>query len=105
MKAGDADGVAWPTAALAALPWAPREIKEDLVRWRASQGWSASFGPHGLRPVRLVDRPWAGTDLIGIDVWSYAVSLANYRNRTIWEAWQRHPIAKAAMAKLALERE
>jgi hypothetical protein len=102
VKPGDADGVVWPTATLAALPWAAEEIKADLSRWRASSAWRASFGPHGLRPFRIGDQKWEGTDLIGIDVGSFAVSLANYRNQTIWRAWAEHPIGKAGLAKVGV---
>ena len=97
---GDADSVVWPEVALASLPWIAEELLQDLPVWRASQAWYLACGPYGISPFRLGDRPWVGSDLIGIDIGSFAASLANYRNRTIWDLWRRHPVAHSALEKL-----
>jgi len=102
--AGDPDGVVWPMTFLAALPWADDVLRDRLPRWKASAAWHVASGPFGLRPFRLGERPWHADDLIGIDVGSFAVSLANHRNRTVWRHWMRHPIAVAAYQRLGLVR-
>jgi hypothetical protein len=99
---GDAEGVVWPTAAIASLPWITEEIRQDLTRWRNSRAWVLASGPYGLSPFRLGENLWVGSDLIGIDLGSMAASLANYRNRTIWNLWMRHAVAKVAYHRLAI---
>ena len=88
-------------AALAALPWVTRELREDLLAWRKSPSWRRVSGPYGLLPFRLEPKPeWQGTDLIGIDLGSFAVSLANHRNKTVTALWMRHPVAREALRRL-----
>ncbi len=103
--AGTLDGTVWPLAALAAIPWVPAELCGDLARWRASNSWHIACGDYGLSPFNLDrklsgGRPWVGEALIGIDVGSLCVSLANYRHRTVWELWRQHPVATAAIERL-----
>lgn len=96
---GAAKGVVWPTAALTAVAWLATEIHSDLPRWKASRAWNEVSGPYGLAPFRL-GRKWVGTELIGIDLGSFAVSLANYRNHTVTRLWMGHPVAQAAFRRL-----
>jgi hypothetical protein len=96
------DGTAWPTAALAALPWDADEIQEDLLRWKASKVWKRVYGEYGLSPFNL-EQNWIAPDVIGIDLGSFAVSLANYRNHTVWDLWMRHPVAVAALERLGFK--
>ncbi|MBA3313869.1 MAG: hypothetical protein H0W30_09815 [Gemmatimonadaceae bacterium] len=99
---GLADGIVWPSVALASLPWAPSELKKDLVRWRNSRAWHVACGPYGLSPFRIGREPWVGDDLIGIDLGSFAVSLANHRARTVWNLWMSHPVAQVSYSRLGL---
>jgi hypothetical protein len=96
---GQPDGTVWPTAALAALPWLKKELRADLARWKASPAWKKANGDYGLAPFNLTKK-WVGKDLIGIDVGSFLVSLANVRNQTIWDLWMRHPVAVRALQRL-----
>lgn len=98
---GDANGDVWPMVALATAPWIPREIEGDLGRWRTGRTWPRVLGEYGLAPFNL-DTGWIGEDLIGIDLGGGIVSLANARNRTIWDLWMRHPVAQSALRKLQL---
>jgi len=101
---GDANGTVWPMAALAALPWIPNELEEDVERWRNSSIWPVVSGPYGLAPFNL-DQGWIGQDLIAIDLGSYYLNLANVRNRTVTNLFMRHPIAVSAVQRLQLEKE
>ena len=100
---GGPDGTVWPLAALATVPWIPQEIQDDLARWRSSPSWRAACGDYGLSPFNL-DRRWVGNDLIGIDVGSFCLSLANHRNGTAWRLWMRHPVARTALDRLAFKK-
>ncbi len=93
------DGTVWPLAALASLPWMEKELEADLKRWRSSPTWQRVCGPYGLAPLNL-DRDWVGSDLLAIDLGSFAVALANLRNRTVWDLWMRHPVATGALRRL-----
>ncbi len=96
---GAARGTVWPTATVAAIPWAESQIKVDLVSWRQSPVWQYVSGPYGIAPFNL-ERNWVGEDLIGIDLGSMAVNIVNSRRGTIWNLWEQHPVAQRAMAKL-----
>jgi hypothetical protein len=85
-------------AALAALPWMA-ELEEEVVKWHGSGHWGEVNGRHGLSPFTL-DKDWVGPDLLGIDLGSFGVSVANHRRRTVWELWMRHPVAKSALERL-----
>jgi hypothetical protein len=87
--------------AMAALPWIEQELRQDVPRWRASRSWDTALGPYGLAPFRLQPAPeWIGPDLIGIDLGSFAVALANHRNKTVTGLWMRNPVAQRAVRKL-----
>lgn len=96
---GEARGTAWPTTALAALPWAEAEIEADLASWQQSPVWPYVDGPFGLAPFSLSQR-WVGQDLIGIDLGSFYLAVANQRRQTVWNLWRQHPVARQAMARL-----
>jgi hypothetical protein len=96
---GDAGGTVWPTTALAALPWVEKQIGTDLKAWQASPIWDFVDGPFGLAPFNL-DARWVGTDLIGIDLGSFCLGVANARRNTVWDLWRQHPVAKRAMERL-----
>jgi hypothetical protein len=96
---GGAGGTVWPTAALAALPWAPQEIEQDVVAWSHSPLWDYVLGPYGLSPFNIQKR-WIGTDLIGIDLGSFYLGVANHRRGTVWNLWKQHPIAQRALARI-----
>ncbi len=100
---GDANGTVWPTAALAAVPWIPDEIETDLDNWRNSPIWTIVSGTYGLTPFNL-DVEWVATDVIGIDLGSFYINLANHRNGTVQQLWMRHPVAKLALQKLGYQK-
>jgi hypothetical protein len=95
----DVDGTVWPVAALAALPWMVEEMRADLSHWRSSPVWPRVNGEGGLASFNL-DKNWFCPDLLGIDLGSFYLSLANYRNETVWKLWMRHPVGQGALNKL-----
>jgi len=95
----DAGGTVWPIPALAAFPWARRELDADLAQWQSSPPWAYVNGPFGLAPFN-VDEKWIGEDLIGIDLGSMCLHIQNQRRGTAWRLWRDHPVAKRAMSKL-----
>ena len=99
---GNSDGIVWPSCALASWPWIESELKQDLPRWRNSSAWIHACGPYGIGPFRLGERPWQCNEIIGIDQGSFACSLANARNRTIWKLWKQHPVAVAAYDRIGI---
>lgn len=100
---GDPDGMAFPTAALAALPWIQTELQADLLRWRESRAWEKVLGKFGLAPFS-VDRKWVGSDIIAIDVGSLLLNLINHRDGLIRKLWMSHPVATSALERLQFSR-
>lgn len=97
--AGDPDGVAWPTAALASVQWIRETLEADLNHWRQSRSWPDVKGRYGLAPLSL-DRHWIGSDLIGIDLGCFACANANAADNAIHRLWSSHPVARAGISKL-----
>ena len=95
----EVDGTVWPVAALAALPWVPEELNRDLIQWHVGPDWSAVAGAYGVAPFNA-DRKWVGRDLIGIDLGSFYLNLANLRHGTVRDLWMSHPIARSALSRL-----
>ena len=105
---GTLDGTVWPLAALATVPWIPQTVEADLLAWRKSDLWHKACGDFGLSPFNLGRDGsqrggyWVGPDLIGIDVGSFCLSLANHRAATAWRLWMKHESAAAAMERLRI---
>jgi hypothetical protein len=99
--ARDLDGTVWPTAALASLPWLSREFEADLAAWRASPWWSRIDGRYGLAPFNAKTE-WIAPNALGIDLGAFLVAAANYRNRTVWDLWLKHPLADSALRRVSL---
>ena len=100
---GDPDATVWPTAALAAVPWAQSEFAEDFPSWRKNAAWDNALGPYGLAPFTLV-RPWVGQDVIGIDLGCLAGTWANLIDGSIHRHWMAHPQARAGILALDFSR-
>lgn len=97
--AGSGRGTVWPTAAVAAWPWAAEQLQKDLIDWQASPVWDHVCGPYGLAPFNI-ERNWVGEDLIGIDIGSLAVNVVNHQTGEIWNLWTQHPGARRAIERL-----
>lgn len=100
---GDRDATAWPTAALAAVPWAEDEFAEDVPRWHKSDAWAKALGPFGLAPFTL-KRPWVGRDVIGIDLGCFAGTWGNLLDQSVHRYWKDHPQARAGIEALEFSR-
>ena len=96
---GRVEGTVWPTTSLAAITWIPEVIEEDVALWRKSPLWDTISGPYGLAPTNP-GRCWVGKDLIGIDLGSMYINVANHKNSTVRDLWMQHPIAIAALDRL-----
>lgn len=99
------DGTVAPTAAIASLPFAPREVMDVTLAMRADWGEHA-FGPYGfvdaLNPT--LDRPlpvqhgrvvagvgWFDTDVLGIDQGPILAMIENHRSGLVWRTMRRNP--------------
>lgn len=100
---GAANGTVWSNVALATVPWIPTEIEADLDKWRKSLLWPIVSGTYGPAPFNL-DVAWVGSDVIGIDLGSFYINLANHRNGTVQKLWMKHPVAKLALKKLGYQK-
>lgn len=102
---GDADGVVWPLASLAAVKWIPQELRSDLRDWRQSPVYRIAVGPFGISPFKVhQDEHWVGPDLLAIDVGAFCLNYANTKDNMIRNLWMQHPIAQAAYKRLELKK-
>jgi hypothetical protein len=99
------DGTVCPSAAAAALPFAPDLVLPTLVAMRADHG-DRLFGAYGfldaLNPTFTLDVPvqhgrvipdhgWYDTDYLGIDQGPILAMIENYRSGLVWHTLRRNP--------------
>lgn len=71
----DFDGTISPYSALACVLW-----EDDLTCF---SGMVKCYG------VCNFSKDWVGEDLVGIDLGSFAINLANKRSGIVWESWEK----------------
>lgn len=86
----------WPITSLAAIPFIPDIVKDDLNQWQQSEIWPFINGPYGIAPLSI-DKKWVGHDIIGIDIGSFHLNHINSKNQSVWKWFMKHPIAQKTM--------
>lgn len=77
------DGTIAPTAAGAAVPFAP-EISIPALRTMYERYHAQIWGKYGFRDAFNLGRNWWATDYIGIDQGAMLLMIENYRNGGVW---------------------
>ncbi len=77
-------GTVSPTAALASLPYAPREVMQTLRHFLSAHG-EKLWGRYGFADAFCEERDWYADSYIAIDQGPIVVMMENYRSGLLWK--------------------
>jgi hypothetical protein len=93
------NGTIAPTAALASLPYAPREVMSTLRNFLSRHG-SKLWGPYGLFDAFCEQRNWFSDAYLAIDQGPIVVMMENHRTGLMWKLFMSVPEVQAGLRKL-----
>jgi len=96
---GNHDGTVMPMASIAAVPWIPDEMDEDIRKWADSHLWSQVRGVYGLKNFNL-SKNWFGDEVVAIDLGCFYLNWMNHKTGRICDLWGEHPVGKKALAAM-----
>lgn len=93
------NGTISPTAALASLPYAPKEVMHVLRHLLKAHGKNA-WGPYGFVDAFNENRKWYAETYIAIDQGPIIIMMENYRTGLLWKLFMRIPEVRDGLNKL-----
>lgn len=98
------DGVIAPTAAISAMPYAPRESL-DVLRYLCGELSDRCWGPYGFFDAFNLSRSWFAGSYLAIDQGPIVVMIENYRSGLLWDLFMSCPEVRAGLLRLGFERQ
>ena len=92
-------GIITPTAAIAAMPYAPEESMQALRHFVLTRGGDL-WTPLGLRDAFSPVTGWVAEGQLAIDQGPIVVMIENYRSGLLWSLFMRVPEVQAALRGL-----
>ena len=92
-------GVIAPTAALASMPYAPREAMQALRHFHEDRGDELS-GRYGFADAFNPSRGWVASSNLAIDQGPIVVMIENHRSGLLWELFMSCPEVRDGLARL-----
>jgi len=93
------NGTITPTAALASLPYAPKEVLQALRYFLRTHGEKA-WGPYGFVDAFNESRNWYANTYIAIDQGPIVIMMENYRTGLLWKLFMRVPEVQNGLRRL-----
>jgi hypothetical protein len=93
------NGTIAPTAFLASLPYAPREVMSTL-RYLLSRHGTRMFGPYGFFDAFCEQRNWFSNVYLAIDQGPIVVMMENHRTGLMWKLFMGIPEVQSGLRKL-----
>lgn len=93
------NGTITPTAALASLPYAPREVIRCLRHFLTRHG-ARTWGTYGFLDAFNEQRNWVSDVYLAIDQGPIVVMMENYRSGLMWKLFMSVPEVQAGLRKL-----
>jgi hypothetical protein len=93
------DGTITPTASLASLPYAPREVLTTLRDFLHRHG-SKLWGPYGLFDAFCEQRNWISDAYLAIDQGPIVIMMENHRTGLLWKLFMSVPEVQVGLRKL-----
>ena len=87
---GNEDGTIAPTAALASMPYTPRESLAALKHFYHTHG-ARLFGPFGFRDAFNLDHDWFAQSYLAIDQGPIVIMIENHRTGLLWKLFMSCP--------------
>ncbi|HSK13853.1 MAG TPA: glucoamylase family protein [Phnomibacter sp.] len=92
-------GVIAPTAAVAAIPFAPQESIKALRFFYFTLG-DKLWKEYGFIDAFKLSDPWFASSFLAIDQGPQIIMIENYRSKLLWQLFTSSPEVKAGMKKL-----
>jgi hypothetical protein len=96
------NGTIAPTAALASLPYAPREVLQ-VVRHLLRRYGEKVWGPYGFVDAFCESRNWYADTYLAIDQGPIIVMMENHRTGLLWKLFMSIPEVRAGLARLGFK--
>lgn len=93
------NGTISPTAALASLPYAPRETMRALRHFLTARG-EKLWGPFGFADAFCEQRNWYSDHYLAIDQGPIILMMENHRTGLLWKLFMSVPEVQAGLRKL-----
>jgi hypothetical protein len=93
------NGTIAPTAALASLPYAPREVMSTLRNFLSRHG-ERIWGPYGFFDAFCEQQSWYSDIYLAIDQGPIIVMMENHRTGLLWKLFMSVPEVQAGLRKL-----
>jgi hypothetical protein len=93
------NGTIAPTAALASLPYAPREVMQALRHFLAHHGENV-WGRYGFIDAFCEGRNWYADTYLAIDQGPIVVMMENHRTGLLWRLFMKDPDVQAGLRRL-----
>jgi len=93
------NGTISPTAALASLPYAPREVMDTLRQFFARHGGKL-WGRYGFTDAFCEHRNWYADTYIAIDQGPIVVMMENHRTGLLWKLFMSVPEVQTGLRRL-----
>jgi hypothetical protein len=93
------NGTITPTAAIASLPYAPREVLQVLRHLLRAHGGKV-WGRYGFVDAFNENRDWYAETFLAIDQGPIIIMLENYRTGLLWKLFMRVPEVQNGLRKL-----
>ena len=93
------NGTISPTAAVASLPYAPREVMQALRHFLKAHGKKV-WGRYGFIDAFNENRNWYAETFLAIDQGPIIIMLENYRTGLLWKLFMRVPEIQNGLRKL-----
>lgn len=84
------NGTIAPTAALASMPYTPRESMDALKSFYYEYG-SRLWGPYGFKDAFNIKQNWFASSYLAIDQGPIIVMIENYRSQLLWKNFMANP--------------
>jgi hypothetical protein len=96
------NGTITPTAAIAAMPWLPKEATAVAVDMKAD--YPSSYGRYGFPNGMCPQMGWTGPDVIGIDLGMMLLNVENARTGLIHKLTNADPVVKRGFARIGFKK-
>lgn len=96
------NGTISPTAALAAMPYAPAQSMKAMKFFYYVLG-DKLWGSYGFYDAFNLDQNWTATSTLAIDQGPIIVMIENYRTQLFWKLFMSAPEVQAAKLKLGFQ--
>ncbi|MBV9463416.1 MAG: hypothetical protein JO317_04220 [Verrucomicrobiae bacterium] len=99
---GHCDGTVAPTATLSSIVFTPDLAADQMRKYFGMK--KQLWGKYGFVDAFNLDKEWASSVYIGVDIGPTLLMIENHRTGMIWDLVQKDPMIQEAYAKMGFEK-